>query len=94
MIKFGLFSVNSDLSLTNLAQKIRIRTFFAKADLSGSTANPLYFFQPIIALSLFIPRGFGRGKKGQSITEPNSHFSENKYPNLIDIVALKRADWV
>ena len=40
MIKFGLFSVNSDLFLTSLAQKVRIRTFSANADHSGSTAPP------------------------------------------------------
>ena len=38
MIKFGLFSVNADLFLTSLAQKVRIRTFSANADHSGSTA--------------------------------------------------------
>ena len=37
MIKFGLFSVNSDLFRTSLAQKVRIRTFSANADHSGST---------------------------------------------------------
>ena len=37
MTKFGLFSVNSDLFRTSLAQKVRIRTFSANADHSGST---------------------------------------------------------
>ena len=38
MIKFGLFSVNADLFLTSLAQKVRIQTFSANADHGGSTA--------------------------------------------------------